>query len=76
VFTFCIREVRDFSEKIKLVSSANSINLKSIEVLRMSLIYSRNKIGPKMDPWGTPHVITLICECIPLKFTNCCLFDR
>ena len=28
-----------------------------LEALHRSLTYCKNSRGPKIDPWGTPHVI-------------------
>ena len=42
----------------------------------MSLIYSRNKKGPKTDPWGTPEFVVLEEEVKPSKTTFWDLSDR
>ena len=40
-----------------LVSSANNINFNSLEQLGRSFIYIiKNNNGPRIEPWGTPHV--------------------
>jgi hypothetical protein len=45
---------------IRLVSSANSTGLWLFpNTLARSFIYKRERSGPSMDPWGTPH-LTLI----------------
>jgi hypothetical protein len=41
----------------KVVSSAKSKDRK-LEQVGRSLIYIRNKMGPKIDPWGTPMEIS------------------
>ena len=40
-----------------VVSSAKD-NKFNFEEFSMSFMYIRNKIGPRMDPCGTPHVIS------------------
>jgi hypothetical protein len=32
------------------------------ETLQRSLIYNKNKSGPRIEPWGTPHWILLDME--------------
>ena len=41
--------------RVILVSSANNISL-AFEAKGISLMYIRNRSGPKMEPWGTPIV--------------------
>jgi len=50
----------------RLVSSANIIEVSLSEMEPRSLMYIRNKMGPKIEPWGTPHVILDIVELEPL----------
>jgi hypothetical protein len=57
LLTLAIRLFKFVSLINRLVSSANIIMLNSLETLTMSLIYKMNKRGPRMDPWGTPHLI-------------------
>ena len=45
--------------KKKLVSSANIIGLKKRDAFGRSLIYARNRIYSRIDPWGTPQVTYL-----------------
>ena len=40
-----------------LVSSANSIENNKSDDLEKLLIYKMKRMGPSMDPWGTPCVI-------------------
>ena len=51
---------------IKAVSSAKS-RTRNDEACTMSLIYIENKVGPRIEPCGTPHLITLMrilrCRC-------------
>ena len=39
--------------------------------LEMSLINNKNKIGPRTDPCGTPHVISQDSDVSLLNLTNC-----
>jgi hypothetical protein len=39
------------------VSSANSRGLVLLRHSGKSLMYNRNSNGPKIEPWGTPHLI-------------------
>ena len=42
------------------VSSAyNKVN-NNLETLRMSFIYKINRRGPRLEPWGTPHLTYII----------------
>ena len=45
-----------------LVSSAKSVAMDSAEAGK-SLTKIRNKMGPKMEPWGTPLIIGFHSEC-------------
>ena len=58
-----------------LVSSANEIENISFETLLRSLIYIMNKSGPRTEPWGTPQVITLVCDLLLSRNTNCFLWS-
>ena len=44
------------------VSSANKIVNKTEETLAISLTYKGNRSGPKIDPCGTPHDISMDSE--------------
>ena len=39
-------------------------------------IYNKNKSGPKIDPWSTPHEITLFLDNSPLTLHCCFLFIK
>ena len=39
------------------VSSANYIISRILETLERSLMYSRKSSGPRIETWGTPHLI-------------------
>ena len=43
------------------VSSANNRGVESM-LLDMSLIYNKNRSGPKVDPWATPIFIVAYLE--------------
>ena len=43
-------------EATTVVSSANNINLKNEEHSHKSLMYNKNKSGPRIEPWGTPQL--------------------
>ena len=40
--------------QVRVLSSANKVNLKNSEQLGKSLMNIRKSKGPRMDPWGTP----------------------
>ena len=42
--------------KKTLVSSANNMGNNTSDTLAISLIYNKMSNGPRMEPWGTPHV--------------------
>ena len=41
--------------KKRLVSSANIIGSNKRDAFDRSLIYTRNRSGPRIDPWGMPQ---------------------
>ena len=59
-----------------LVSSAKSMNLRVLDVFIISLIYTRNNKGPRIDPWGTPHTILEFWDLDDLNNTYCFLLDK
>ena len=61
------------SEINKFVSSANIIGVSLFELLKRSVIYMRNKSGPRMEPCGTRQVILrhMLFSYLP-SHTNCC----
>ena len=69
LIVFIINE-RSLWERNRLVSSANRIKLRILETLQISFIYNKKKSGPRIDPWGTPHLISLEDDWIPLYSTN------
>ena len=42
-------------DKHMLVSSANNTDLSKLDTLAISFTYSLKRLGPKIDPCGTPH---------------------
>ena len=55
--------------KYTTVSSANNLTSEWMFSGR-SLIYKRNKIGPKTEPWGTPDVTGISDDFSPSKATH------
>ena len=47
---------KERSEYNTVVSSANKVNLRIVDIRVRSLTYNRTSNGPKMDPCGTPVV--------------------
>ena len=60
----------------QLVSSANKIDVRRVDTLHKSLTYSKNSVGPRIEPCGTPHVIGKKPQSVPLKHTYCFLFSK
>ena len=69
------RSVRFFPDAKSVVSSAN-INTKSFVHKGKSLINNRNNSGPRIEPCGTPSIISSIELDTPLICTNCLRPDR
>jgi len=65
-FIISIRWSRDLWDKKIFVSSANKMYLMSREVVDRSFMYSDNKNGPSIEPWGTPQVINSVNDAYPL----------
>ena len=42
----------------------------------MSFMYIMNNRGQRIDPWGIPHLIDWVDECVSLKATYCDLSSR
>ena len=61
-----VRVFRSLCLKNKLVSSAKMKNVANFDELTISLMYMIKSSGPRMDPWGTPHVIGSRVEFTPL----------
>ena len=57
LFTKVTRSLGFFPVTNKFESSANSSENKTFDTFDRSLIYNKNKIGPRIKPCGTPHVI-------------------
>jgi hypothetical protein len=54
----------------RVVSSANNLALVVWRHLGKSLIYKRNKNGPRLDPCGTPHLNSFTSDCLPLRLQD------
>ena len=57
LFTLMFRVSILLSLMIKAVSSAKN-RTRNDEAFTMSLIYIENKVGPRIEPCGTPHLIS------------------
>jgi hypothetical protein len=55
-----------FDDKYTVVSSAKSIHWEYVKAFGKSLVYIINSRGPKTDPWGTPHVVSMRDDVMPL----------
>ena len=60
----------------KFVSFANIMHFIKDETVCMSFTYIINKIGPNIEPWGTPHVTFIHVEFVSLIETYCVLLVR
>ena len=56
-------------------SSANSL-ISDVTLSAMSLMWTRNIIGPSTVPWGTPETTADSSDLHPFTTTHCCLLDR
>ena len=72
LITAC-RSAMFLCSKNKLASSVNKWKSNILEHLWISFIYSKNKSGPRTDPWGTPQVISQCSDWTLLTVTNCFL---
>ena len=59
-----------------LVSSAYMKVFEFVIAGGRSLIYMRNRGGPRHGPCGTPMVTSLAFESVPLTLQNCSRLDR
>lgn len=55
---FCRHNLQQLLEVISCVISKYNKRQYLRHIAKISLIYSVNEVGPKMDPCGTPHVIS------------------
>ena len=81
--TFCnswlilgVRHERLLPLVYSVLLSAKWINLRCSEHWFKSLLHIKNSIGPRIDPWGTPHVIKDGRDFAPLISTYWVRFDR
>ena len=63
-------------ENIRLISSAKWWMIDFQNAYCRSLIYRRNNKGPRVDSWGTPHVIVFMLEETPCRESYCLRFLR
>ena len=63
-------------EHVRVLSSANRVNLKNFEHSGKSLMKIRNKRGPNVDPCGTPYAIFSSDDTTLLVTTCCFLFCK
>ena len=63
-------------ESERFVSSAKIIGSKYFVTLLRSLTKIRNNKDPKIELWGTPHVIVSIFRCLSPYVINSFLFDK
>ena len=57
-----------------LVSSANNVAFVVSRQLGRSFMYKRNKIGPRLDPCGTPHLTSLLGDIVQITEQTWFLF--
>ena len=55
-YAYCVKSFKSFPLSMTQVSSAYNKVDNNLETLHMSLIYIINKKGPRIEPWGTPHL--------------------
>ena len=63
-------------EKNRFVSSANIMGSNILDTLHKSFTYIMKRSGPKIDPWGTPQIISRLDVFIAPVCINCFLFER
>ena len=54
------------------MSSANKIFKSNRDTLHISLTDKINRSGPRMDPWGTPHLILSVSDFFTIKYHILC----
>ena len=75
----CIVMLRLFKQLLLqeiVVSSANSINDSNLLLFSMSFIYSGKRIGPRIDPCGTPFLKVISFDRTSLYLTICFLLVK
>ena len=60
----------------RLVSSANRIGTKSLETEGKSFIRTKKSNGPRIEPWWTPHLISIGSDSWVLYITNWSRADK
>ena len=61
-------------QRYMAASSAKSLTL-DLKCSGRSFIYSRNKMGPRTEPWGTPEETGIVPEWKPFV-TDCLLLSK
>ena len=65
-----------FPDIAKLVSSANRTGINFVNISPRSFMYAKNNKGPKIDPCGTPHVISSVLDFDLLNVQYCFRSDK
>jgi hypothetical protein len=73
LFLFCSLFLIEYR---RLVSSAKCRTVECLMQVWRSFIYIKNNRGPKTDPCGTPCLVYVDSDVIPLMETHCLLFVR
>ena len=76
LFMFLYRSLISFPLMYMAVSSANNIALLLFRHKDRLFVYKINKSGRRVDPCGTPYVISRGSEVVLLQLTYCFLFVR
>ena len=63
-------------EKKRFVSSANIKGSNILDTLHKSFTYIMKRSSPKMNPWGTPQIMSKLDVFISPAYINCFLFER
>ena len=63
-------------EKKRFISSANIMGSNTLDTLHKSVTHTMKRIGPKIDHWGTPQIISKLDAFMALVCLNCFLFER
>ena len=71
-----VRERRFLPLKVTVISSANNINFRLLEISDKSFMYIRNKIRPMILPCGTLKDISLNEELLLFRRKNCGVFVK
>ena len=75
-FIVSIKSLQFLPEMNKLESSANNNANIFVETCARSFMYNKNRSGPNIEPWGTPHVIRCLLDCTSLNSTYCSISEK